>query len=432
MMFAFVAAAFTALPSASQTSRVITVSELFSLVEDGSKALQAQKSGVDVAGHAVEEAKSRRLPDVDVSLSASYNGNVLMTDRNLSNAHGLSQPHLGNSFAVEARQAVYTGGALSAGIEIAELQRRKAETGVEQSRNGQRFMALGQYLDLFKTDNGIKVYQSNIALTERLIADIKAKHDQGMALKNDVTRYELQLEELQLGLRRLKDSREIINYQLCNTLGLSSATVIVPDSDVVNHAASGDTMEQWQSKAAATSPELRSSALDVQIAEQQLRMAKSDMRPKIEVFATENFSGPFVYDIPPIDKNFNIWAVGIGVRYSLSSLFKGNKAVRKARAAVIQSRDSHAVSTETLGNRMQEAYTLYRQAFADLRTRNKSVELASQNYRVVNDRYLAQLALITDMVDASNVKLDAELQAVDARANIVYAYYKMKYLAGEI
>ena len=37
----------------------------------------------------------------------------------------------------------------------------------------------------------MKVYQSNIALTEKLIADINTKQQQGMALKNDVTRYEL-------------------------------------------------------------------------------------------------------------------------------------------------------------------------------------------------------------------------------------------------
>jgi hypothetical protein len=58
-------------------------------------------------------------------------------------------------------------------------------------------------------------------------------------------------------------------------------------------------------------------------------------------------------------------------------------------------------------------------------------ELAGQ-LDVMNARYLSQLALVTDMVDASNLKLNAELSEVDARINIVYAYYRMKYVAGEI
>jgi hypothetical protein len=36
------------------------------------------------------------------------------------------------------------------------------------------------------------------------------------------------------------------------------------------------------------------------------------------------------------------------------------------------------------------------------------------------------------MVDASNLKLDAELQEVDARIQIAFAYYKMQYLAGTL
>lgn len=81
---------------------------------------------------------------------------------------------------------------------------------------------------------------------------------------------------------------------------------------------------------------------------------------------------------------------------------------------------------------MQAAYVQYQQTYVELETQRKSVELAQQNYDVMNARYLSQLALVTDMVDASNLKLNAELNEVDARINIVYAYYRMKYVAGEI
>lgn len=93
----------------AQTQRSMTIDQLFSLIESGSNVLTAQKTGVDVASRAVEEAKSKRLPDINASLSASYNGNVLMTDRDFSNAKGFSQPHFGNSFALEAQQVVYAG-----------------------------------------------------------------------------------------------------------------------------------------------------------------------------------------------------------------------------------------------------------------------------------------------------------------------------------
>lgn len=74
----------------AQTQRSMTVDQLFSLIESGSNVLTAQKTGVDVASRAVEEAKSKRLPDINASLTASYNGNVLMTDRDFSNAKGIT------------------------------------------------------------------------------------------------------------------------------------------------------------------------------------------------------------------------------------------------------------------------------------------------------------------------------------------------------
>lgn len=417
--------------TAQTPQRKITIGELFTLVESGSKTLRMQKSGVDVSARGIEEAKSKRLPDVGASLQMSYNGNVVMTDRDFGNVKGFSQPHFGNSFALEAQQVVYAGGAIDAGIRLAELQKSMSENAVALTRNQQRFLALGQYLDLYKLDNGIKVYQSNIALTEKLIADINTKQLQGMALKNDVTRYELQMEQLELGKRKLEDQKRILNHQLCNTLGLEDV-MVEPEVDLDRIGDAGVKEADLQSTAAMLSPVIRQSALEMQASDQQLKLAKSEMMPKVALVASENFMGPFTYDIPPIDNNFNVWYVGVGVRYSLSSLFKSNKTVRKAKAQQLQSREAHAVVSERVNNDMQQAYTIHQQAFVELHTLQKSVELASQNYKVMNNRYLNQLALVTDMVDASNLKLNAELQEVNARINVAYTYYNMMYVAGNL
>lgn len=421
--------AVAAIESAGQSERRMTVDELFSLVESGSKTLKARKTAVSVASRAVEEAKSQRLPDIGATLALSYNGDVLMTDRDFSNATGFSSPHFGNSFALEARQTVYSGGAMSAGIRLAELQKQQAETAVDEARAAQCFVALGQYLDIYKTDNSIRVYERNIDLTERLIADITAKQSEGMALKNDVTRYKLQMETLKLGLHKMEDNRKVLSHQLCNTLGIEQ-TVIKPDTAVAAATMPQATEAEWQRRAAEQSPTLRQSAIGVRISEQQLRLAKSELKPKLSIVAADNLNGPFTYDVPPIDKNFNVWYVGIGLDYSLSSLFKSNKSVRRARETIRQSQEMRDVAAETIDNQMQQAYTLYKQSFAELRTQQKSVELARQNYDVMNSRYLNQLALVTDMIDASNVLLNAELREVDARINTVYAYYKMVYIAG--
>lgn len=414
----------------AQQEQRMTVNELFELVESNSKTLQSQKISVEFAQKGIEVARTARLPEVNASASLSLNGDVLVTDRDFTHWEGYGAPRWGNSLAVEAQQVVYAGGAIDAGIRLAELQAEQATVGVSQSREQQRFLALGQYMDIFKLRNREQVFVQNIELTQRLIADIQAKYEQGMALKNDVTRYELQLETLRLQLKKLQDQRSILNHQLVNQLGLPKGTVIVPDEGIISQVYSNDGEAMWQDKALAESPMMRQVALSRQMAEQELRIARSDKLPKIALVAADNFSGPFTYDIPPLNKNINYWYLGVGVKYSLSSLFKSGKKIEQAMVRTRQAEQAREVVTEQLNNQVQQAYTYYQQAYVELETQRKSVELARQNYQVINDRYLSQLALVTDMIDASNVKLNAELNEVDARVGIAWAYYRLKYVAG--
>ena len=60
------------------------------------------------------------------------------------------------------------------------------------------------------------------------------------------------------------------------------------------------------------------------------------------------------------------------------------------------------------------------------------VELARQNYDVVRNRYANELALVTDMLDANNAKLMAEVELANARVSIIFNYYKLLYLSGNI
>ena len=414
----------------AQTEHRMTVDELFQLVESNSKTLQQEKISVEFARKGMEAARTARLPEVMASASVSMNGDVVVMDRDFTNAHGFSAPRWGNSLVLEAQQVVYAGGAIDAGIELATLQHRQAQVSEQQRRQQQRFLALGQYLEIFKLKNREQVVHQNIDLTQRLIDDIKAKYEQCMVLRNDVTRYELQMETLRLQLKKLQDQRGILNYQLCNQLGIEGE--IIPDEHLIDNKYRQDGESLWQTTALTSAPSIQQAEVRQQMARQELRLAKSEMLPKVAVVAADNFSGPFTYDLPPIDKNINFWYVGVGVKYSLSSLFKSNKKLSQARLQQQAATEQKAVAAEQLNNQVQAAYTNYLQSYIELETQKKSVQLAQENYQVVNDRYLNQLALITDMIDASNMKLDAELSEADARINIAYAYYKMKFIAGNL
>lgn len=415
----------------AQNSRPLDIQGLFTLIDTNNSSVRVSKTSIEAARHDVEAAKSQRLPDINAQLSASFIGNALLTDRDFSEVHGLHSPHFGNQFIVDASQTIYSGGALTAGIKMSELGLEKAGIASDLTIQQQRFLALSQYLDLEKIANREQVVKSNIELTKKIISDIEARHLQGVALKNDITRYELQMQTLQLELTKLRNQRAIVNHQLCVSLGIATSDSIVPTEHVADKMFPRDAEAQWQS-ATMSSPTLRMASVDEQMAGQKEKLAKSELLPKVAVVAQNNFNSPITFELPPVNKNLNIWYVGVGVSYPVSSLFKSNKKLRAAKVAVREAQERKTVAQELVGNQMQAAWTNYQQSYVELHTQQKSVELARQNFEVVNDRYINQLALVTDMIDASNMRLDAELAEVDARINIAYAYYKMKYIAGEL
>jgi len=422
----------TAVSTEAQTTRKMDINELFQLISENNKSIKASRTTVAAAQEGVKAAKSNRLPDVNAQLSASYIGNALMMDRDMSDWQNLASPHFGNQFVVDAQQTIYAGGAIDAGIKMAELGVEQASLGMALNEQNQRFVALSQYLDLQKITHRQQVLESNIALTQKLIDNIREKHEQGVALKNDITRYELQMETLRLNLVKLQNTRSILNHQLCNTLGISNTEMIEPTDDAATTLFNKEGETHWQEAATAVNPQLQMAGVNEQMAKQQVKLAKSELLPKVAIVAQNNFNGPITFELPPVDKNLNIWYVGVGVQYSLSSLFKSNKKLSQARLQHQAATEQKAVAAEQLNNQVQAAYTNYLQSYIELETQQKSVQLAQENYQVVNDRYLNQLALITDMIDASNMKLDAELSEADARINIAYAYYKMKFIAGNL
>ena len=273
-------------------------------------------------------------------------------------------------------------------------------------------------------------------LTDEVIANMKARREQGTVLKNDITRYELQKEQLNLQLTRVEDARKIVNHQLVTTLHLPEDTEIAPDTSLLDRQILTLTEEDWQDMAEANNIFLKQAQATIQLNEQKVKQERSERLPHISIVAAEHLDGPITIEVPVLDNNFNYvldnnfnyWYIGIGVKYNISSLFKNNRKLKQARLNVRQAQEQRQLAQEQIENAVQEGYVNFLTAFTDLRTQENSVRLADENYHVTDNRYKNEMALLTDMLDASNMKLAADLGLVDARINILYNYYKMKYI----
>ena len=104
----------------------------------------------------------------------------------------------------------------------------------------------------------------------------------------------------------------------------------------------------------------------------------------------------------------------------------------KKRIATHRAIEELNAAHENVSLTVRADHIRYLEAYETLKTQEKSVELAQRNYRTTSTRYSADMALITDMLDAANAKLDAERQLVNARIDIIYYYHKLLFATGKI
>lgn len=412
--------------------KVYSIEELFEIAETNSTQLRPSFTAEEEARKEISVARNGRLPEIEASLSLSYIGDGFITKRNFSDYQKAPIPHFGNGLAVNITQPVYTGGAVTTGIELAELKTTAARFATDLQRDNIRFQLTGFYLDIYKYTNLRRVVDSNIAQARKVLAEMRARYEQGVALQNDITRYELLVSNLELQLIKIDNTLDILNRNLVVTAGLPENTVIEPDSTILARSLPTSGEGWWQQEAAENAPVLKLARTGVDISRKAESLVRSEFLPKVGLKAAWTIDGPILVEIPPINRNLSYWYVGVGVSYNLSSLYKSNKSLSKSRAATRKAIEELDAASENVSLGVRADYVHYLEAYEELKTQQKSVELADRNYRSTSTRYSADMALITDMLDAANSKLDAEQRLVNARINIIYYYYKLLFTSGKI
>lgn len=412
--------------------KLLTIEEMFRIADSNSTELQLHRLRMSEAEQGIRIAKNDRLPSVGAQVELNYIGDGVMTERDFSGGIHADMPHWGNTFVVKASQVIYAGGKISRGIERSRLEAEAAGHEYCITQQDLRFLLLGYYLDLFQLNNQRTVYERNVEQTQILVKDMKAAYRQGTALKSDITRYELQLQNIQLRLTATENEINKINYRLLTALGLDQGLQIVPDKNSLLVAEVDSLSEQdwrWASKGA---PRLQLADTEIALSRNRERLIRAERLPRVHFSLTSELNGPILVEVPPLNNNFAYWFAGVSVSYSFDSLFKSHKKLKQAKIAIVRSEMAKEQVAEEVDNSIHAAYVDLNEAYIRLRTQQKSVQLAHENYGIVRQRYLNGLALITDMLDASNTQLDMELQLANYQIGILYQYYLLKKLTGTL
>ena len=160
--------------------------------------------------------------------------------------------------------------------------------------------------------------QSYVALVEALDRDVKEMMEQGVATRASVLTVDVKLNEAQVDLTRVNNGLVLARMLLAQVCGLPVNTIFTladeNDEDWQHRIVNNEPSLADMNAVYASRNDVQALTLATKIYDQKALVARSEMLPKVALVAADNFSGPFTYDIPPLDKNINYWYVGVGVK----------------------------------------------------------------------------------------------------------------------
>ena len=101
-------------------------------------------------------------------------------------------------------------------------------------------------------------------------------------------------------------------------------------------------------------------------------------------------------------------------------------------AVQIDSKNEEEQKMQGIRMEVRSAFLRHREAMQRVEALKLSVRQAEENYRIMQNRYLNQLAILTDLLDANSVRLNVELQLVTARTRVIYTYYQLQKACGRL
>lgn len=415
----------------SQQVKQMTAGEVAELAVQNHQQLKVSAQNIDIAKQNTNVAKLQKLPTITASTSQFYLGDAIAIDKDFSNSTKVPMPHYGSSYAVQATQLIFKGGLVNKSIEMAGLREQLSELDLEKNKQDVKFLVISNYLDVYKIINQEEVFQNNKKLAQERLKNIQKFYQQGMVTRNEVIRGELALKNLDQGILTLSNNRKILNYNLNIALGLPSDTEIVPTESLENKE-SGIGVDYYMNLAHDSNPALKSAQKNIAVADKNIEIIKTDNLPTVAGFGGYTLQRPITTRNPVLDMYSGGWQTGVSLSYNIDTLYKTKEKVKLGELQKNQANDAMTLVQQNVDMGVNAAYTKYQEAIQQADILNDSKRLAEENYKITEAKYLNQLAVQAEMIDAQNQKLQSELDYANAEINVLYQYYNLLKATGTL
>lgn len=415
---------------AQSDSLHLSVQALFDLGVENNLQLAASHLKEQMATERLSTARMALYPDIEVGLKGGVLGQPVVFQNGLSNPTRPDTPDWQQNYAIDFSQPLYQGGRIKYAIRQADLEKEIASLQTHVNRADLKLVLLEQYLNLFSLYKQCKVLNRNIEESERRLKDIRQMKEEGLITNNDVLRSEMQLTNNRLSLTETQNNIRLVSQRLDILLGQNENLIIFPDTTLLEQVYTTSGYDTYLQQAFSADPSMLLLQKQTELAENNVRLIRAEQRPKLSLTASNTLARPVSRTLA--DMYNNNWNIGLSLSYPLSSLYRNKHRMNEARLSIVLSQNAQEQQKQHIQTTVQEALLKHQEAVSRVEALQLSVRQAEENFRIMNNRYLNQLAILTDLLDADNLRLNVELQLTTARTRVVYTYYQLQRAIGEL
>lgn len=409
-----------------------SLQQIFELAIKNSESLKITAKTAEIAHQRIEIVKLGRLPGISTGLNYGYVSNSEIWDPSFENHQTAQIPHHLTQLSLTASEMIYKGGEVRNTVKRSILEEEAAIVSHEKNAVEIKFSAASKYLEICRQINQRRVYVNNTKLSKERLQNILSLEKQGMVTNNDVLRTKLVISDLELVTRKTDNNIDILNQQLNIIIGLRPSEHLVPDSTLVQKSEDFENVSILLQDAFSNNQDLKTAALENEIANTNLKLLGADRYPELSLFAGSNLQRPFTNVAPTIDIYYNVWQAGISVRYNIASAYQSPRKIASGKLQVTLAKERQTLQKQNIDVAVNTAFIKYKESKDELNTYREDLKSAKENYRIVEKKYFNQLSLLTDLLDATNTKIEAELRVSTAEINVAYSYYQILKTTGKL
>jgi outer membrane protein len=379
-----------------------------------------------------DQAKASRFPSLNASVSQNFGWSKQL---DMYNEYGSLTGSNGTNYSINSSVKLYNGFRIHNSIKQAEISYKAGGLDVDAMKEAISLSVMDAYLQVLYSEEQVKNSQKQIESTSEQLNLSDERLKLGAIAKSDYLQVKSELANENLTLANALNQLAINRLSLMQLMELTvtdSFAIQHPDLSIPQNLNPGLKADSIYNIALGIKPQIKSSALNKQIAYLDVSIAKAGYQPTLSLsggLSSGYQSGMgLAYDYQVKNK------INPTVGLSLSIPIYQNKQVR-SNVAIAKIGTSNAELQEMntknqLRKSIEQACVNVKSAVIKYQASSEKFNSAQESYNVVQEKFIQGLLNSVDYLIQKTNLITAESELLQAKYNLVFSKKILDFYTG--